>query len=440
MGRPNQFDGADRGRLDHPALHEFNPSLRCRYRGSSLSQRISFMRSLGQPRSQFDFLSGPAKSVSAALCLALILIVTPGCSKTSAIRGSWYAPTGASLEITSDQFIARGGPLQFTVRYKVERTDGNIVTVSLDDGSGRPSRAMLVVEGSRLKINGSGYMPVFGGTWTRQNSTNNTASNPAPVQSQPIATPAPFDDRGEALEQAETRWKQIWVNDGDTWIARAKDKSYLMQIKGRRSEVEADSLTEADGLNEIQWRGTVKFYRSAQRLFGFDSNRGSLSMNQHDPGWNEWTSESEALAVYRFQKQRNNWRLLENGLNEVASLDFGRDDMVLPSAADLRAAGINNSVRDNDATVPQTSQENRKSDVMSIAGTYICCERGTCFYLTLARDGYVRYRCEPSRSPMTSAEPYTRTADTISNLSASRYTIQGNGDLLQIYNSQGRMG
>ena len=149
-------------------------------------------------------------------------------------------------------------------------------------------------------------------------------------------SPRPMDLRTEALNTAEKEWGKVWIQNGEMWISKANDPyhPYLLQIKGRRSEDHEQSLSEADRLNGIQWKGSLAFYCSAARKFGFDATDGGLRSigdpnAKHRAGWNEWFTPDEAIAVYEFKKQHNNWMVLEKKMYKFA-------DMVRPREPDLR--------------------------------------------------------------------------------------------------------
>lgn len=199
-----------------------------------------------------------------------------------------------------------------------------------------------------------------------------TASKPQPgLQSatgvKPLAPAATIPTTGftpslvqgydaEAMARAESFWKQIWIAYGDTWVARAKTSSYLTQIRNRRVEVRAEALGEADRLNGVEWRGTVAFYRSAERRFGFEASGGRVTMDEYRMGWNEWTSPNGgAVAVYRFKKQNGRWSTLEHDIMAAAAMESWREEMVWPKTSELRIAGINaDGAPDTPATVTAT--------------------------------------------------------------------------------------
>lgn len=161
----------------------------------------------------------------------------------------------------------------------------------------------------------------------------------------PSAPPSPIptaNPQAEAISEAEKEWAKVWVQTGDTWMARAKESAYLLQIKDRRPSVQAQSLSDADRLNGVQWSGSVAFRCSAARKFGFASNAGGLtamfggSGSEYNVGWNEWFTPEGAIAVYRLKKQRGKWTSLERGMNEVVQLQSGDNDMVRPTETDLQ--------------------------------------------------------------------------------------------------------
>jgi hypothetical protein len=168
-----------------------------------------------------------------------------------------------------------------------------------------------------------------------------TIANPT---SNPVAgsSPKAADLQSETLDAAEKEWSKVWIQHGDTWIAKSQNGHYLLQIKGRRIDTRPQPLSDADRLNNVQWMGSVAFHCSAARRFGFASNQGGLAAfgpagSEYKAGWNEWYVPDGAMAVYRFKKQNKNWRLLENSLDESVQLG-GADEMVRPAAADLQQA------------------------------------------------------------------------------------------------------
>ncbi len=184
----------------------------------------------------------------------------------------------------------------------------------------------------------------------------NAASGPS--------TPAiiPVDaDRAEVLKQAETKWKTIWVQNGDTWIAKHKDYPYLVEIKGRRLEVNAGVLSEIDRLNGIQWHGIVVVSCSAERKFAFQSSEGTISglSDPYQAGWNDWSTPQDAAAAYRFRKKNDQWASLKLETFDTGSL---RGEMVRPRAGELAAAGIKTISQDSDQD-PGVSGQNHSVDL-----------------------------------------------------------------------------
>lgn len=167
-----------------------------------------------------------------------------------------------------------------------------------------------------------------------QRSTSTTTDS---VSSPSTPSPSqPPDPRAEALSAAEKEWAKAWIQDGETWIARSADRPYLLQIKGKRTEVSADQLSEADRLNGIQWLGGVEVFFAAKRQFGLQSYSGLSGRFQ--AGWNKWETDERPLAIFNLKKEAGRWTLLEHSISQSHALGFIQDKMVRPTEADLRAA------------------------------------------------------------------------------------------------------
>lgn len=169
-----------------------------------------------------------------------------------------------------------------------------------------------------------------------QGCEQKTASVPnASITPSPNTASRSADFQSEALRAAENEWSKVWVQQGDTWIAKAQNGRYLLQIKGKRTEAHAEVLSEADRLNGIQWRGSVAFHCVAARKFGFVTDDGGLKAindphaGQHT-GWNDWYVPT--MGDYKFKKQNDSWTLIENGMKE----GWEWDEMIRPTEADLR--------------------------------------------------------------------------------------------------------
>lgn len=169
---------------------------------------------------------------------------------------------------------------------------------------------------------------------------------PGGESARPNSATTPIDaDRAEALKRVEAKWNEIWVHDGDTWIAKQKEYPYLVQIKGRVVEVRAEPTSEVDRLNGIQWQGVIVVSCSAERKFGFKSSQGTISglSDPYEAGWNEWSRANSDPAVYRLRKKNNQWAILERQVSDP----LDRGEMVRPRAADLAAAGIKTTSQDS---------------------------------------------------------------------------------------------
>jgi hypothetical protein len=161
-------------------------------------------------------------------------------------------------------------------------------------------------------------------------------------------------DRDEAIKQAEAKWAEVWVRNGDTWLAKINAQPGILEIRGRTTQVNPDTLSEANRLNGIQWQGSVSFTCVAERVFGLAAHQGALiALNgdrEYHSGWNDWIEPKTTCAIYRFRKRKGTWTPVERNAYDFA------EDVVRPSNADLVAAGIvSNSSTKNDSLRPQTT-------------------------------------------------------------------------------------
>ena len=112
-------------------------------------------------------------------------------------------------------------------------------------------------------------------------------SQPQPTPSaaaSPSATA--INPNAEAQSRAEAEWAKVWLEEGDTWVTKEQNSEFLLQIKGRRTVVLPQPLTEADRLNGVEWNGAVAFGASALRFYYYAAK--SAMVGSHSQGWTDW--------------------------------------------------------------------------------------------------------------------------------------------------------
>lgn len=109
-----------------------------------------------------------------ALLIVFLSLVGCGGGVASDIIGTWVGTdidddVEVTFEIKKDgTMIAKGGPMQFNMTYKVEKTEGNTAHLSIMPAGMKdeePETLQMKVEGKKLTVLGSG---LFEGEYKRK--------------------------------------------------------------------------------------------------------------------------------------------------------------------------------------------------------------------------------------------------------------------------------
>jgi hypothetical protein len=110
--------------------------------------------------------------------------------------------------------------------------------------------------------------------------------------------------------------KQTFRGNPDTYI--------IGQYKDLTPRIISHSLSKADPLNGIEWKGVIQFTASVMREFAHGKTfSGVLSTHKPDV-WSEW-KESGGLAVHAIPIEKKNGRITtdQRGPMERTSIDCG---------------------------------------------------------------------------------------------------------------------
>lgn len=130
--------------------------------------------------------------------------------------------------------------------------------------------------------------------------------------SRTTAAPQPPTLDQEAVALAEKDFLEPWTQVGDSWFTwwRGKTFSAFIQIRGVTHKVKPESLSEAETLNGLQWKGEVRFfsriYREYYQIIG----------EPQAPQWSDWRDGEPApggewllLPSYRLTKKNGQWTI-----------------------------------------------------------------------------------------------------------------------------------
>jgi hypothetical protein len=144
----------------------------------------------------------------------------------------------------------------------------------------------------------------------------------APVSA--ASTPPLVSLDAQAAAQVKEQFETLWIKRGDLWYAvnsfggpSSETPRELVEAKGLSFQVRPEPLTEADKLNELEWRGEVEVGASASRTRVLNSQgawsdwKPGLALAANDPGIMLRT------VTYTLEKKRGQWRIISSNCNSV---------------------------------------------------------------------------------------------------------------------------
>ncbi len=128
----------------------------------------------------------------------------------------------------------------------------------------------------------------------------------------------------QAIAQVREQFETLWVKRDDLWYAvnsfggpNSRIPRELVAAKGISFKVQSMPLTEADRLNELEWRGKVECGASASRTRVLDS----------EGGWSDWKAglalyagDGEAMLrteTYTLERKSGQWRIIGSDCKSV---------------------------------------------------------------------------------------------------------------------------
>ena len=103
-------------------------------------------------------------------------------------------------------------------------------------------------------------------------------------------------EQPDLAREARTEFQQLWYDtttecNDDTFVAETRN-GFIKQFKSVIFTAEPEPITEADKLNNIQWKGIVRAKWAAERT--------------RSSGWGDWQTAYGSAFMY-FQKRESTW-------------------------------------------------------------------------------------------------------------------------------------
>ena len=156
----------------------------------------------------------------------------------------------------------------------------------------------------------------------RTQISNNIVRQQAEIQSNldrlmSASQPKP---KNEVEQLADKLFAEHLTQCGESWIGVCHRKGLegtpvdiIVEGKGVSLSIKSQSLSDADRLNGIEWRGQIVANNKAQRLYlSADCN---LNVNEGHKGWTEW-KESYEMVQWFLEKKEGKWQQVSIGFSD----------------------------------------------------------------------------------------------------------------------------